>query len=131
VGSLVSGVLKLISSGVDPRNITLVGFSRGAQLTLQASSLLRDRGINTVLLAVCSDGDFVTSPPIDRGGRLLSIHEVTDVVGSCARLAARSHLLSFEERAISTGRKHGVFYQPLPEWVDPVVDWIQRQSRMP
>lgn len=128
-GSLVTGVLKLIRSGVDPRNITLVGFSRGAQLTLQASSLLRNRGINTVLLAVCSSGDFAAAPPTDLGGRLLSIYEVTDVVGSCAGLAGRSHLLSFEELAISTGRKHGAFYQPLQEWVDPVLDWIQRQSR--
>ena len=41
-------------------------------------------------------------------------------MGSCAALAGRSRLASFEEVAISTGKKHGAFYQRLPEWVGPL-----------
>jgi hypothetical protein len=55
---------------------------------------------------------------------LLSIYETSDEVGSCAKLAARSHLVSFKEIAISTGRKHGAFFQPLSQWVRPLQAWI-------
>jgi uncharacterized protein len=128
VGTLESWVKRLISAGVTPSNITLVGFSRGAQLTAQASSRLKSSGINTALMAVCLDGDFVRSPPVALGGRVLSVYETTDVVGSCAKLAQRSELTSFEELAISTGKKHGAFFQPDPEWMRPLKDWIQRAS---
>lgn len=44
-------------------------------------------------------------------------------------LAARSRLASFEEIAISTGKKHGAFYQPMPEWVRPLPAWIDKTNR--
>ncbi len=128
VDLLESWVNRLISAGVAPANITLAGFSRGAQLAAQASSRLKSSGINTVLMGVCIDGDFVRSPPVVLGGRVLSVYETTDVVGSCAKLAQRSELPSFEEVAISTGRKHGAFFQPRPEWIRPVKDWIRRMN---
>ena len=126
--TLEAWVKRLISAGVSPENITLAGFSRGAQMTAQASSRLRASGINTALMALCSNGDFVRSPSVVLGGRVLSIYETTDVVGSCALLARRSELTSFEELAISTGRKHGAFFQPRPEWLLPLKAWIGRAN---
>src|ERR1700730_10994879 len=52
-----------------------------------------------------------------------------DVVGSCSKLAARSHLTSFREIAITTGRKHGAFFGPLPEWVRSLRAWIAETNR--
>ena len=129
IGLLESWVRRLLAAGVAPGRITLVGFSRGGQLTAAASSRLASTGVNTAILAVCSQGDLVLTPPVALGGHLLSIYETTDVVGSCATLAARSRLASFEEIAISTGRKHGAFYQPLPEWVGPLRAWIDKTNR--
>jgi pimeloyl-ACP methyl ester carboxylesterase len=57
VRKLEAGVRRLIAAGVAPGHITLVGFSRGAQLTAVAASRLRSTGINTALMAMCSQGD--------------------------------------------------------------------------
>jgi hypothetical protein len=63
------------------------------------------------------------------GGNLLSIYETSDELGSCGRLAARSHLESFKEVPISTGKKHGAFFQPLPVWIRPLKAWIAKTNR--
>ena len=122
-------VRRLLAAKVAPGRITLVGFSRGGQITALASSRLTSAGINTAILAACSKGDLVQVPPIVMGGHLLSIYEPTDVMGSCATLAGRSRLASFEEAAISTGLQHGAFYRPLPEWMGPLRAWIEKTNR--
>ena len=128
VDALVSWVRQLLKAGVKPGRITLVGFSRGGQMTASASSRLAAEGINTAILAICSKGDFVRDPPLILGGRLLSMYETSDSVGSCAGLAARGHLASFKEIAISTGKSHGAFFQPLPVWMGPLKEWIAAAS---
>ena len=135
VATVVSWVHRLLQAGVAPSRITLVGFSRGGQLTASISSRLAPEGINTAILAICEDGDFVSDSPLPGphnpvlGGNFLSIYETSDIVGSCKKLAARGTLNSFEEIAISTGKKHGAFFQPLPEWTGPLKAWIARTNR--
>jgi hypothetical protein len=129
VETLKSWVKRLLKDGVKPSRISLIGFSRGGQTTSYASSDLAADKINTALLAICSDGDFKRDPPLILGGNLFSIYETSDEMGSCAKLAARSHLLSFKEVAISTGKSHGAFFQPLPEWMQPLKAWIAKTNR--
>jgi dienelactone hydrolase len=69
--TLKSWVRRLRDAGVRPSRITLVGFSRGAQLTALASSDLASVGINTALLAICEDGDVSQAPGLILGGNLL------------------------------------------------------------
>lgn len=128
VETLISWVNRLIDAGVKPSRITLVGFSRGSHLTAFASDRLVEMGVNTALLASCMEGDIPTQPPLTMGGNLLSIYETTDVMGTCRKLAARSRLASFKEISISTGLTHGAFFQPLPEWVEPLKEWISDTS---
>jgi hypothetical protein len=129
VDTLKSWVRRLLAAGVKPSRITLVGFSRGGGLTAYASSDLAAEGINTAILAICEDGDFYHDPPLILGGNILSIYETSDEVGSCGKLAARSHLASFKEIAISTGKSHGAFFQPLPEWMRALKVWIADTNR--
>lgn len=126
---LESWVRRLVEAGVKPSRITLIGFSRGGNMTARASAGLRDLGINTAILAICLNGDAPADPPLVLGGRVLSIYETSDVVGSCAKLGQRGKLSSFEEVAISTGRRHGAFFQPLPQWLVPLKNWIARTNR--
>jgi hypothetical protein len=126
---LQSWVQRLLDAGVKPSRITLVGFSRGAQLTALASNGLTSAGINTALMAICEDGEVSHAPRLNLGGNLLSIYETSDDLGSCGKLAARSHLKSFNEVAISTGKKHGAFFQPLPKWIRPLKAWIAETNR--
>jgi hypothetical protein len=127
--TLKSWVHRLIDAGVAPNRITLVGFSRGAQLTALASNGLASAGINTALMAICENGEVSHAPGLNLGGNLLSIYETSDDLGSCGKLAARSHLKSFKEVSISTGKKHGAFFQPLPEWIHPLKSWIAKTNR--
>jgi hypothetical protein len=129
VDTLTTWVRRLLRAGVKPSRITLVGFSRGGQLTVYASSDLAAEGINTAILAICEDGDVVRDPPLILGGNLLSIYETSDGLGSCKKLAAHSHLASFTEVAISTGKGHGAFFQPRPEWITPLRAWIAKTNR--
>jgi hypothetical protein len=78
VETLKSWVKRLLDAGVRPSRISLVGFSRGGQMTAYASSDLAAKGINTALLAICTDGDFDRDPPLVLGGNLLSIYETSD-----------------------------------------------------
>lgn len=125
VTQLVSWVTTLIDEGVKPENITLIGFSRGGQLTAAASSRLSEYGLNTVIMAICFNEDFTATPPLILGGRLLSIYEVSDGPGSCQKLANRSQLTSFDKIAINTGLKHGAFYAPHDVWLVPIQRWLQ------
>jgi pimeloyl-ACP methyl ester carboxylesterase len=123
-------VRRLLAARVAPGRITLVGFSRGGQITALASSRPRlRRHQQPRSWRRARKATLVQVPPIVLGGHLLSIYETTDVVGSCATLAARSHLASFEEVAITTGKKHGAFFQPLPEWLRPLRAWIDKTNR--
>jgi hypothetical protein len=126
---LQSWVRRLLDAGIKPSRITLVGFSRGAQLTALASNGLATAGINTALMAICEAGEVSHAPGLNLGGNLLSIYETSDELGSCEKLTAKSHLKSFKEVAISTGKKHGAFFQPLPEWMRPLKAWIAKTNR--
>ncbi len=131
VNQLESWAHRLLDAGVKPSRVTLVGFSRGGQITALASSHLASEGINTAILAICSDGDFAvdSGPPLILGGNLLSMYETSDELGSCSKLADRSHLESFKEVAISTGKAHGAFFEPRSEWIGPLKTWIAQTNR--
>jgi hypothetical protein len=90
---------------------------------------LADVGINTALLASCEKGEVSGAPDLSLGGNFLSIYEKSDSMGKCNKLAARSHLTSFKEVEISTGRKHGAFFQPLPQWLEPLKAWIAKTNQ--
>ena len=127
---LVQWVNQLIASGVPPANITLIGFSRGGELTAYASSEIRNLGINTILMATCWRDSVQTKSDVVFGGNFLSVFEASDGARTCRQLADRSpQLASFDEIAISTGKEHGAFFIPLEEWVTPVKQWINTKAQ--
>jgi hypothetical protein len=123
---LTEQVNQLIENGVPSKNIFLVGFSRGGFITAITSNYLQNKDVNFVILAACTSG-LATREDITIYGHLFSIYETSDSVGSCDDLVARSggSVTSYEEISISTGKEHGAFYRPIPEWVLPVKNWIK------
>ncbi|MCJ8317989.1 MAG: alpha/beta hydrolase [Colwellia sp.] len=115
----------LIEHGVKAENITFIGFSRGGAITVLTSNYLASDKVNFVILAGCSE--FVkNNAELEVYGRVFSVFETSDGVGSCQFLIDRSkRVKSFEEISISTGKEHGAFYQPLPEWIIPVKKWLK------
>lgn len=122
---LASDVNLLIKKGVKAENISLVGFSRGGGITILASSYINSTAVNIVLLAACSSfmkehAEFTVV------GDFHSIYETSDGNGSCQFLVDKSDKVNtMQEIAISTGKEHGAFYRPIPEWIVPVKNWLE------
>ena len=121
---LSGDVKKLITLGVKSQNITLLGFSRGGEITILASRNLQNPDIDIILLASCAK--FMDNNELFKVyGNVYSIYETSDMVGSCQFLIDQSsNVSSFNEIFISTGKEHGAFFRPISEWVTPVKNWL-------
>lgn len=114
--------------GLDPTQMTIIGFSKGGAIAILAMNTLKQENLTTILLAACADWTH-DAADILAYGKLYSIFEKSDRVGSCAPIQKRSELLvEFKEIEIDTGFEHGAFYQPLQDWVVPVKKWILGDS---
>jgi hypothetical protein len=118
-------VENLLTDGVSGENITIVGFSKGAYITMLVSSKLGRPELNIVLIGICNE-ETLANPDIALAGRILSLYETSDDYGSsCRPLLERSpDVLEFEEIEFETGKQHGAFYTADPLWLDPIIAWI-------
>lgn len=127
-GAVVSQVERLIARGVAPGNIVVAGFSKGGGIAVRVSSFLRRPQVRFILLAACPNSVVTDNTRLT--GRVLSVYETSDTLaGTCKPLAEqpeRPH--SFDELAIATSKQHGAFYQPLPQWLNPVLDWVHNTT---
>jgi hypothetical protein len=124
-------IIGLMINGVKAQDITVVGFSKGAMITVISSSLLENNDVNFAVMATC--GEWYENDEFLSGlrlrGHILSIYEETDVAGSCFKLASRSPApSSFTEISINTGKEHGAFFLPREEWINPIISWISRDT---
>jgi len=128
-GRVVAQVDSLTKAGVDPANVTVVGFSKGGGIAILAAARLARPEVGFVFLGSCGDGSG-EFPAVS--GRILSIFEQSDSLGqSCRGLLRRAGAGSItEERSLATGLGHGAFYQPRSDWLSLVRAWI-RQRRLP
>lgn len=123
-------VRELIAAGVPPRNITIVGASQGSWIAMLASTDLKNRSLNFVLIAACSADDGFLQL-VDLHGNVLSIYERSDLAGSCQKYRAdATGLGAYKELELKTGLKHGFLFRPLKEWVEPTVAWAREQSKI-
>jgi pimeloyl-ACP methyl ester carboxylesterase len=115
----------LLDAGLKPENLTVVGFSKGAFITLLLSTKLANSRMNFVVMGICSD-EVNADPGLRPTGRILSIYEESDEFGSsCKRLVDRSPgVADFTEIALNTGKRHGAFYTADPAWMSPMVSWF-------
>ena len=119
-------VRDLIKSGVPPAQITVVGASQGSWIAMLASTYLKNRSVNFVLIAACSaDEGFLKQ--IDLHGNVLSIYERSDLAGSCEMFREdATGLGEYKEIELNTKLRHGFIYRPLTEWVEPTIAWAMR-----
>ena len=122
--TVVDQVRELLTAGVPPDHVTVVGFSKGGGIAIAASSMLANDDVNFVFMAACNPW-LDSHPEIVARGRLLSIRESSDdLVGSCEGLFERSPSPHDDvEIVLELGGGHGAFYRPNPEWIKPVVEW--------
>jgi hypothetical protein len=123
---VVHQIETLLSAGVLPERISVVGHSKGGTIAILTSSFLKNDRVNFAFLACCGDW-MLENPAVDLHGRILSIYEASDDwAGSCQKAFDKTtHSLLTREIEIQTGLGHGAFYRPISEWVKPVVAWVR------
>lgn len=128
-GTVVAQIEQLIAAGVPERNIVVVGFSKGGGIATRVSSYLHRPQLRYVLLAACPDGQVPST--LRLSGQVLSIYEASDTLGgSCRHFTGFAQKPErFSEVQIATGKQHGAFYQPLSEWLVPLLDWVHQAEK--
>lgn len=124
----------LLTAGVPPGSITIVGASKGATIATVTSHLVSNPEVNYVLLGTChptlvnewKQGGLMLS------GNVMAIYDLADVEysGSCEELfslAEGKGLSRHNELALQVGTGHGILYEPLPEWIVPTVQWANQE----
>lgn len=120
----------LISKGVKPSKITVIGTSKGGYIAQFVSSLAKNKDLNYVFIGSCAEEDVVKIPDINFSGNILSIYEKSDVIGqSCTNMKFKSvNIVSrFKEIELNTGLKHGFLFKALPEWLEPSSKWAKQK----
>ncbi len=126
---VVGQIEELIAAGVPAGRIAVVGFSKGGGIAVLVSSLLGNEEVRFVFLATCASW-IRNWPELILRGHILSIYEENDPIGrSCEAAFANSDIRpELRELKLQLGERHGTFYRPRPEWLDPVVDWIREKE---
>ncbi len=121
----------MLAAGLAPDHLSVVGFSKGGAIALQAAQLLGEPRVTFVIMAGCFPGGIGDASRLR--GRFLSIRDGSDDQSdSCAPVfAAAGKEVAHEEVTLSTGLQHGLFYAPRKEWTEPVMRFLQGKSARP
>ena len=109
-----------------------MGASKGGWITAIVSHYLKNQEVNFVLLGICNPDELepFIQDKIYLYGNVLSIYDYKDeaFAGSCQELFALSEgngLARHDEIVLQIGTGHGILYQPLDAWINPVVAWAK------
>jgi pimeloyl-ACP methyl ester carboxylesterase len=128
--AVVRQVRALLEARVSPERITVVGASMGAAIALRVSARLNEPRVRFAVIGPCISVN-IPAVAAEEGaplkGRLLSIREESDVPSSdCVKWSDKKNGmpgLHAQEIVVNTGLGHGFLYRPIPEWLEPVVNW--------
>ena len=124
--NIASQIKTLLANKVPPGNITVVGASRGGVISAYASTILREKGLNFVILAGLFE-KFLPDENLKLYGNVLSIHDRSDKQSITPELYfQRSEGLGkFKAIVLNLDIGHGLIYRPYREWIDPLLAWVQ------
>lgn len=124
---LAKQVDTLLKAGIPAEHITFLGASKGAALTIAASSKIKNEKMSFAIMGICGDDDFdyYYNSGYRLCGHVLSIYEASDVLGqSCERFFKVGYCVkSSKEVKITTGKEHGFLYKPYADWLKPFITW--------
>lgn len=119
----------LVQNQVPSKNITVVGASLGAYITIELVHIRKDANINYALLGLCSEYavELYSKYADELCGNFLSIYEASDEKGSCRDiLNNRTCKSGFQELELHMGIGHGFLYKPYDDWMKPLLEWIDK-----
>jgi 2-succinyl-5-enolpyruvyl-6-hydroxy-3-cyclohexene-1-carboxylate synthase len=120
---------ELIKSGVDAKNITVIGASKGAIIACNISNL-NTNAINYVFLAGNNEYQELNND-WKFHGQVLCIYDSSDVIAGKNYdywKAKDNFTTKFEQIELKTNLGHGFIYKPLNVWLEPTQKWILNQS---
>lgn len=123
---VVDQIESLISKGIDPNRITVVGTSKGGYIAQYVSTLANNPELNFVFIGSYRDSDLEVIPEINFCGNILNIYERTDPFGVSAikrKESSSCTILHFKELELNTGMGHGFLFKPMKEWIGPTIKW--------
>jgi hypothetical protein len=131
----------LLSYGISPEQITVVGFSKGGAITLLVSGMLKNFRINFALMFGCSFNDkrvldnhikFIEQSIQYMQGRFLYIYDVTEQKCDVwQRILKNTHANgTFKEMMLKNGLGHSLFYRPIRDWIEPLTEWIIQTHKL-
>ncbi len=125
--TLAAQVKALLAKKVAPGNITVVGASKGGVISAYVSTMLREKGINFVILAGLFEKCLVDES-LKLYGNVLSIHDRSDKQSMTPSLYFQRSEGNGKFKAIVLNLDigHGLIYRPYREWLDPLVDWVTK-----
>lgn len=116
---------QLISEGIAPGEITVIGASKGAVMAMAISDL-NQNPVNYVLLG--ANNDYLEKTySWNLHGRILGIYERSDSIAGkdySFWIHASSNAKEFQELEINTGLGHGFLYRPRKAWLEPARNWM-------
>lgn len=120
----------LLTLGVAPVKITVVGASLGAYITIDIAIRLKNSKINYAIMGMCWPNTYKDYAAKDLCGNFLSIYESSDPHGSCLRLFDDKNCKpTVLEIRLDMKNSHGFIYKPYKEWVRPLVAWMNAAVR--
>jgi hypothetical protein len=121
---VVIQIKDLLQAGIPPSQITVVGASKGAVITMMISTQLKNNQVNFVPMAGCNEMIYQRFT-FNLYGNVLSIYDSSDIIaGSCKQFFTHPQgLKRHKEIELQLGIGHGLLYKPYKEWVDLVVQW--------
>lgn len=125
---VVSRIDSLISTGVNAKNITIVGTSKGGYIAQYISTYANNPKLNFVFIGCYRDQDLINFPDINFCGNILTIREKSDSLGVSAikRKESSSCMIKhFKELELNTNLKHGFLFKSLDEWIQPTIKWAK------
>ena len=119
----------LVKTGVSPKNITIIGASKGAIIASNISSI-NTNPINYVLLAGNNDYQEKNNNWTFHGQVLCFYDDSDNIAGKNYDYWKKkpNFTTKFEQIQIDKSLGHGFLYKPYTEWVEPTKKWILNQE---
>lgn len=116
----------LIQRGVSPKNITVVGTSKGGYIAQYVSTLANNTNLNFVFVASFQESDLVNIPDINYCGNILSIYDRSDPFGVSPikrRENSTCEISHYGEVELDIKIGDGFLFKPLKDWLEPTMMW--------
>ncbi|WP_421944210.1 hypothetical protein [Pedobacter sp.] len=130
---IVAQIDSLISKGVQPNHITVVGTSKGGYIAQFVSTFAKNPDLNFVFIGSFQDEDIARIPDINFCGNVLAIYEKSDIFGVSAikrKQTSKLKINRFKEIELNTGLKHGFLYIASDKWIKPCKLWAKRNYNL-